>query len=86
MKDSKRKVARPRKRVIAILLSVLMVLSIIIPSGGSGVRYNAYAEGEESAIGEGVDLTSEEGTDEEEVTSEEMMEETSGETTELTAE
>lgn len=56
MKDSKRKTTRPRKRVIAILLSVLMVLSIVLPSGGSGVRYNAYAEGEESAIGEGVEL------------------------------
>lgn len=86
MKGLRNNSVRPRKRVIAILLSVLMVLSIIIPSGGSGVRYNAYAEGEESAIGEGVDLNSEEGAAEEEVTSEEMMEETSGETTELTAE
>lgn len=60
MKVFKKKVARPRKRVIAILLSLLMVLSIVIPSGGSSVRYNAYAEGEESALGEGVDVTTEE--------------------------
>ena len=63
MKDLRRKTAIPRKRVIAILLSILMVLSIILPSGGSGVRYNAYAEGEESALGEGVEITTEEITD-----------------------
>lgn len=74
MKGLRNNSVRPRKRVIAILLSVLMVLSIIIPSGGSGVRYNAYAEGEESAIGEGVDLNSEEGAAEESVTSEEGAE------------
>ena len=59
MKGLKKSATRQRKRVIAILLSALMVLSIIIPSGGSGVRYNAYAEGEESAQGEEVMVTSE---------------------------
>ncbi len=47
---------KTRKRVIAFLLSALMVLSLCLPTGGSGVRYNAYAEGEESAQGEGVDI------------------------------
>lgn len=82
MKDFKKKVTRPRKRVIAILLSLLMVLSIVIPSGGSGVRYNAYAEGEESALGEGVDITSEEETTEE--TTEEDISATSEEASSAT--
>ena len=56
MKDFKKKVTRPRKRVIAILLSALMVLSVVLPSGGSGVRYNAFAEGDESALAEGVEI------------------------------
>ncbi len=58
MKDLKKKVTRPRKRVIAILLSALMVLSVVLPSGGSGVRYNAFAEGEGAVIAGSIDLAS----------------------------
>ncbi len=56
MGDFKKGNSKTRKRVIAFLLSALMVLSLCLPSGGSGVRYNAYAEGEESVHVEGVDI------------------------------
>ena len=86
MKGLRNNSVRPRKRVIAILLSVLMVMSIILPSGGSGVRYNAYAEGEESALGEEVQATSEEGATEESVTSEKNSEEVTEDGTEVDSE
>ena len=64
MKGIKKTPNNMRKRVISLLLSALMVLSIVMPGGSGQVKYNAYAEGEEDSGYESVNLT----TEEEEVT------------------
>ena len=67
-----------RKRVISVLLSALMVLSIVMPGGSGQVRYNAYAEGEESGY-ESVSASDVTGEVSEENTEETTFENTSEE-------